>query len=318
MTGEIGLTINLAPGVWRGLRTTSLDSGVITALAFDQRGNYHKMLPSGTPYETAVAIKQQVVGALSPHVSAVLLDAEYGLPGMLSISGRCGLMVAYEKSGYSGDPHQRRTEFYPEWTISKIKRLGASAAKLLVYYHPDAGELADEIEAIVSRTAAECAAAELPLFVEPLAYALDEDTAAFNQQRPQIVQETARRLSAAGATILKLEFPSAGDESEWAAACEGVSKASSVPWVLLSAGVDFETYEKQVQVACQSGASGFLAGRAIWREAVTLPIQERAFFLQSTAVERLAHLTEITIRYGRSWMDFYAQTPNAEGWFLDY
>jgi hypothetical protein len=36
--------------------------------------------------------------------------------------------------------------------------------------------------------------------------------------------------------------------------------------MLLSAGVDFESFRKQVKIACKAGASGFLAGRALWQE----------------------------------------------------
>ena len=41
-----------------------------------------------------------------------------------------------------------------------------------------------------------------------------------------------------------------------------------MPWVLLSAGVDYDLYERQVRVACDNGASGILCGRAVWKESV--------------------------------------------------
>ena len=51
--------------------------------------------------------------------------------------------------------------------------MGASAAKLLVYYHPDAPNAADQ-ERLVADVAADCRAADLALFVEPLSFSIVE------------------------------------------------------------------------------------------------------------------------------------------------
>jgi tagatose 1,6-diphosphate aldolase len=90
--------------------------------------------------------------------------------------------------------------------------------------------------------------------------------------------------------------------------------------VLLSAGVTFATYERQAVVACQAGASGVMAGRAIWKEAATLSGQARRTFLQETAAARLRRLTAVCQSHGRPWTAFYpdlAQTA-AEGWYATY
>lgn len=316
----------ITPGRWRGLRATSLDTHVFTILAFDQRGTFRKMLPDGTSYETAVHIKRDVVVALAPHVSAVLLDAAYGLSSALDMSGSSGLLMSLEKSGYSGDSTYRHMDFDPNWTIEKIRRMGASAVKLLVYYHPDSGELAEEIEKTVQKVCQECHEYDIPVFLEPMSYSLDtkvkKESAEFAKTRPKVVQETARRLSQLQPDVLKLEFPVDAevdqDEAHWRQTCEAISQVSVVPWVLLSAGVDFEMFERQTQVACQSGASGFLAGRAIWKEAVTMPDSERQKFLAETAVPRLNRLTDVTLKYARPWTNFYQPIPASETWFKTY
>lgn len=320
------MTQTLTPGRWRGLTACSTDSHVFTILAFDQRGSYVDMLPEDSTFEDAVTIKQEVITALSPHTSAVLLDPTYGLTPALHMSRSSGLLMALEKTGYSGNSTYRLTDFDPDWTVEKIKKIGASAVKLLVYYHPDAGELATEIETLVRDTAAACHASDLPLFVEPLSYSLQanvsKSSAEFAAQRPQIVRETARRLSALGPDILKMEFPVDADfdtdEVSWQAACSAISEASSIPWVLLSAGVDFSVYERQVLVACQNGASGFLAGRAIWKECIKMSPEERQQFLSVRGVERLTRLNESTLRYGRPWTDFYQPMAAPEDWYIHY
>ncbi|HEX3049122.1 MAG TPA: hypothetical protein VHP83_00590 [Aggregatilineaceae bacterium] len=97
-----------------------------------------------------------------------------------------------------------------------------------------------------------------------------------------------------------------------------MSAVSAVPWVILSAGVDFATFEQQVQIACQSGASGFLGGRAIWKESVSMNAAERQAFLTTTGTERLQRLTAIADQYARPWTDFYTPPAAVEKWFESY
>ena len=84
--------------------------------------------------------------------------------------------------------------------------MGASAAKLLVYYHPDAPNAADQ-ERLVADVAADCRAVDLALFVEPLSFSIVEGEALTGEARRRVVVETARRLTAIGGDVLKAEFP---------------------------------------------------------------------------------------------------------------
>lgn len=320
------MTTELTAGRWLGLKRTSTHNNVFAILAFDQRGTYRKMLPQNSTYEDAVAIKSEIVSALSEYSSAVLLDEEYGLQPALNMSRRSGLLMAYEKSGYSGDSTYRKIQFHTDWTIPKIKRMGASAVKLLAYYHPDSGSLADEIDSVVKSVVDECHAHDLPLFLEPVSYSLDasisKESAVFAATRAKVVKETARRLSQTGADVLKLEFPIdaafENDQGIWRSACEAVSEVSIVPWVLLSAGVDFETFANQTRIACQSGASGFLAGRAIWKEGVAMSEVERESFIKNMAIRRLNTLSEIANKEAHPWTRFYSSMPAPPEWYKTY
>ena len=320
------MNVTLTPGRWRGLKVTSTSEHVFTIMAFDQRGSYVKMLPAGSSYEQAVAIKTEVVGQLSPHTSAVLLDADYGLLPAMQLHRNSGLLMALEKSGYTGDSTMRRADFDPDWTVAKMRLAGAAAVKLLIYYHPHSGALAEEIEGAISGILQDCHEQDLPLFVEPMSYSLDAnvptDSAEFAATKPEVVIETARRISALGVDVLKLEFPMNAawddDEEAWRAACEAVSAACSVPWVLLSAGVDFDIFDRQVRVACQGGASGYLGGRAIWKECAAMSPGQRHEFLLGTAMERVAQLNDHTLRYGRPWTDFYVLPESDREWYRRY
>jgi tagatose 1,6-diphosphate aldolase len=319
------VTRTLTPGKWRGLKTTS-NSDVFSVLAFDQRGNYMRMLPEGTDLHQAAQIKLEVCSALSSHVTAVLLDPNYGLPAALEIRGSCGLLMALEKTGYSGDPLARQIDFMDGWTVEKIKGMGASAVKLLVYYNPDAEAAATEIERVIQQVAQDCEQYDIPLFVEPLVYSIDTavpaDSAEFAAQRPRLVTETARRLSSLSIDVLKLEFPIDvkydGDTVHWLEACQAVSEVSTVPWVLLSAGVDFEVFLRQVEIACKGGASGFLGGRAIWKEVVTMSPEARAEFLSTSGASRVTALREVTEQFARPWTSYYVPVQFEENWFVQY
>ncbi len=316
----------ITPGRWRSLVTTSNASQMFTILAFDQRGTYVKMLPAGFSYQDAVTIKQEVVAALSPYTSAVLLDPTYGLPAAFTMDRGSGLLMALEKSGYTGTSTYRQVDFDPDWTIEKIKKVGASAVKLLVYYHPYAGELADEIEALVRQITDTCHAHDIALFVEPVSYSLDtsvsKSSVEFASQRPEIVRETARRFSRLGADVLKLEFPVDADfdsdSASWQSACEAVNAVCEVPWALLSAGVDFAVFERQVETACRSGASGFLCGRAIWKECVAMSTDQRQQFLSTIGTDRVRRLNDLANRLGRPWTDHYQPIQITEDWYTTY
>ena len=320
------MTTTLTPGRYRGLKSTSSAHHVFNILAFDQRGSYRKMLPTGSSVEDAVQIKQEVVVTLSDHVSAVLLDNTYGIPSAMHMRGGCGLMLSLEESGYSGDSTYRKLIFDDAWTVGKIKLMGGTAVKLLAYYHPGSGALAEEIEEVIAGVIAECHRHDLPLFLEPMSYSLDasfsKESAAFAETRPQVVIETARRLSKLKPDVLKLEMPHDAayhsDQDAWRAACEQVSEVSSVPWVLLSAGVDFATFAEQTRIACAAGACGWLAGRAIWKESVVMTPAERTTFLRGTAIERTQRLNEIAEKHARKWTDFYAPPAGEAGWHKSY
>lgn len=317
---------NLLPGTWRGLVRTSNMNDIFTIVAFDQRSSYQKMLPGNIAFADAVQIKSDVVRALSADASAMLLDPEYGLQPALELNRHCGLLLAVEKSGYTGDSSYRRTEMYDRWHVGTIKQFGTDAVKLLVYYHPEAGKLAEEIELLCQDIAQQCRASDIAFFLEPVLYSIDnslpKNSPEFAKKRPQLVKETARKLGQCGAHILKLEFPidAAHNDNyeEWVQACKQVSNAASVPWVLLSAGVDYEIFAEQVKAACQGGASGFLGGRAIWKECVTMTATERQVFLEGIAVQRLKHLIDISNTYARPWTDFYQTITIQAGWYNRY
>ncbi|MEM7029820.1 MAG: tagatose 1,6-diphosphate aldolase, partial [Chloroflexota bacterium] len=317
----------ITPGRYRGLKTTSLNKpDVFGIIAFDQRGSYKEMMPEGMSYEALVQVKIDIIGSLSTAASAILTDPNYGLSPAMHMSGRSGLLMSLEKSGYSGDSTYRRMEMLEGWTPEKIRKMGVNAVKFMVYYNPQNKELSDELDAVIETVVADCHSWDLPVYLEPMSYSNDahvsKDSAAFAEQRSDIVIETARRLSKTGADVLKMEFPLDikynDDQTAWQVTCKELSAASTVPWVLLSAGVDFDQFKPQVEIACEAGASGFLAGRAIWKEGATMTPEDRQTFLNDVALPRLNLLIDIAQEKARPWTDFYEATATSETWFEAY
>lgn len=254
-----------------------------------------------------VEFKRAVVRALAPTASGVLLDPEVGVAQCIvdgSLPARSGLVVAVEATGYTGPSTARRSAILDGWSVSKAKRIGASAIKLLLYYHPHAAN-ADDQERLVERVAREAIAEDIALFVEPLSFSLDADQGGLRDDaRRAVVVETARRLTGIGGDILKAEFPfdaSVTDVDRWRAACAEVNEASAVPWVLLSGGVDGSTFEAQAKVACEAGASGVLVGRSVWAEAASLRDGARDEFLETEARARLRRLAAIVNTFATPW-----------------
>ncbi len=326
-TGELSI------GKVRGLQQIANDRGVFTMLALDHRGSLRQALdpatPARVPYETMVELKLLMTRVLAPHTSAVLLDPIYGAAqaiGQGALPGDVGLIVSLEASGYEGEATARRTATIPSWDVSKIKRMGAAAVKLLLYYHPEAATARDQEEftAIVGES---CRIHDIPFLLEPMSYSLDpaalpKGSPEFARQRPLIVHDTARHLVPLGVDVLKAEFPSDlryETAQEALEHCRRLSAAIAVPWVLLSAAVDYELFRQQLEIACRGGAAGFLGGRAIWQEITRLPREGWEEFAATVATERLRTLVGIANAEARpyrpraavaaNWLERYTAQP---------
>ena len=321
--------MTLRLGKWRGLQQTTTRQGTFCVLAIDHRNNLRQAVnpadPDAVPAEELIRLKCEIVAALAPVCSAVLIDPELGGAQCLAegaIPGHVGLIMALEATGYTGDPTQRESRILAGWSIEKARRMSASGVKLLVYYHPDAPNAAKQ-EQLVEQVGEACARLDVAFFLEPLSYSLDPARKKLSsQERRQVVIETAQRLVPLGVDVLKAEFPvdvaEESDERLWQAACAELTTVCPVPWLLLSAAVDYETYLKQVRVACEAGASGVMAGRAVWQEAVGLQGQTRQQFLTTTAHKRMLRLRALCDALGRP-LDAVVERPiPALDWYLNY
>jgi tagatose-1,6-bisphosphate aldolase len=322
----------LSVGKTRALQQCATSDGLFTILAADHRDAMRAMIDpaasQNVPAQTLTDIKLDIVHPVAGDASAVLLDPLYSAAQSIAggaLPGGAGLLVALEEQGYLGDPYQRETSLLTGWGVEKARRMGANGVKVLLFYHPDS-PAAEKQENFVRAVVADCSRYELPLFLEPISYPLrpevKKDSLAFAAERRQVVTESARRLGALGPDVLKMEFPldvtAEPHAGLWAEACVELNDASPVPWILLSAGEPFETFCRQLEIACQAGSSGFAVGRSVWNEAVRLAPAERETFLAATARGRFNQLVDIARNYGHPWMERYVLPQPDENWFRDY
>ena len=331
-------TKTLSLGKLRGLQQIASSHGFFTMTAMDHRASMQRMIDPYTPEsvsaETLTAYKRDLTATLAPVSSAVLLDPIYGAAQVVAsgdLPRDVGLLVGVEASGYTDQGGARLTEFLEGWSVEKIKRMGASAAKILIYYHPDLNDISERQRAVTSRFIEDCQRNDLPALVEPVAYPAmegDLDPEVFARRKPDLVVRTARELTSLGVDVLKAEFPThpgfERDEVRMLEACQALDAASSAPWILLSGGVSFKEFATQVRIACRAGASGFLAGRAVWQEAMQLESAlERKHWLESVATARVRQLSDIVGEFGKPWWKKWAATQQEltatnEGWYKTY
>lgn len=319
----------LTPGKTRGLQRCATSNGVLSILAIDHRNNLKRSMcpenPESIRYRDIADFKKEIVAGLAPDSSAVLLDPEAGAAQCLAarvVPSETGLVVAVDASGYQGERHQRYSSLLEGWTPEKVKKMGADAVKLLVYYHPDASP-AEAVKNLVRETAQACASLDILFILEPLSYSPRPDKGKLSsREKREVVLQTVGELTIDGVDLLKVEFPldpaETRDEALWFEACRDLSQASRVPWVLLSAGVDFATYLREVTVACQAGASGVAAGRAVWNEAATLTGSDRNEFIRGTAQSRMKRLTSLCEALASPVWDKTQPVHPTEGWYRTY
>lgn len=328
----------LPAGTFRALRALADDTGRFGMVAVDQRppifealARYGSRRPSDVGYDEIAAVKGALVEVLAPDASAVLLDPVWSHPHHVGmVPGRVGLLSTLEDHAFSVHDGERRSHAIAGWSAAKIKRSGANGVKLLAWDRPDASTATrDHQDGLVAEVGRACREVELPFVLELLTYPLegeDPDGADYARAKPQRVLDAVRHFADErfGVDLFKLEFPadlkwtsefSAGafdgrrrdavyDLDEVRGLLARVDELASAPWVLLSAGVGPHEFAFDVELACVAGASGFLAGRSVWYDALDAypdlaGVRER---LRRVSLPYLRSL-RATAQRGRPWTE---------------
>ncbi len=261
-------------------------SGTFLMVAMDQRESLRTMLAEHHAQPDLRRFKLAVARELPPYASGFLIDRPY--VDELTLPSTCGLIVAADALQQPPGGIVEDTEL----DESVLPAPGAVALKLLVIWRDD-DRRAHRLE--TARRFVETAhEAGLLAVLEGVVRADDREAA---------IVEAARELSSAGPDLYKVEVPlhGRGEPDELRARCAEIDAVVEPPWVVLSQGVDPDDFPAAVEAACRAGASGMLAGRAVWTS--VLPEEDPTRALREQAAPRLKRLAAIVDEHGRPWRE---------------
>ena len=284
------------------------DSHVFSIIAMDQRNTLRRMFTavgldaSDDDLRTA---KADVARVLTPAASGLLADPTYGVPAITqakALAPNCGLLVAAEpaeRRSYAGEPRTHRDPgLDAQWVLDQ----GGDVLKFFVQLRadrpapaPGEPDLVAETLAVCEEIIRDCRAQGVPVVIENLVYTRPGEDLT-GQAREDAIIESARALNDLDIDLLKLEYPGSP------AGCRRLAEILGRPWAVLSAGVPFDQFTGIIQIATdEGGASGFIAGRSVWREVVSLTGHQREEFLASVALPRLERLVNVAADRARPW-----------------
>lgn len=306
-------------------------------MAIDQRSALRSLFahatgmePENVPVEMLIHFKEAVSRILTPHASAILLDPEYGLPAARQRAKNAGLLLAYEKSGYDKEVPGRLPSLLDHWSVQRLVESGADCVKVLLYYANSSSPEINEVkQALVERVGAECAAADIPFFLELVSYAegLEEKGIEFARVKPAVVTAGIAEFSKPRyrVDVLKVGVPVNLAHVEKSPAVSGkilytreeakghflrAAEAAGVPFLYLSEGVSNATFQFGLELAAEAGAtfSGVLCGRATWKDGVAVLVERGMAALENwLAQDGVRNIENINrhLRAATPWFAFH-------------
>ncbi|MFB6286143.1 MAG: tagatose 1,6-diphosphate aldolase [Candidatus Bipolaricaulia bacterium] len=305
------------PGKARGLARIGDGDGRIAAVATDQRPPLFNLVADKLDMSIkdtgprASEIKGLLAETLAHHATGLLVDPYYGFcRAMPHLPPETGLMMTLEHHVFATDTNGfRKSDWIPDWSAEQAVRYGADGLKLLAWYRSDAPQaVLDHQHRFVERVGAACRQVDRPFVYEVLPYQLaSESDEAYVEALPELMRRCMLDFSDEryGVDLYKLGFPArAKAVEEWGgshyplADMEAIMRETTerlpAPWVLLSGGLDSETFIQAFRSAVDCGARGYLAGRAVWAEAMDAypDLEACRGRLQAQSVEVLDQLNQ--------------------------
>lgn len=275
-------------------------SGGLAMVAMDQRESLRTLLgaytPAPVPDSDLTKFKLAVATELGTYASGFLIDRDYGFDQVLGerlLPDSCGLILAADRLRHppEGGPVVE-TSLDDDLNPVHMRERGVAAMKLLLVWRPD--ETREKRLAMAAEFVRRCSAAGLLSILEGVVRPTSD------HDFDQLQMEAAAELGALRPSLYKTQVPRRGiGDVEVGRVCERISAAIPVPWVVLSQGVTIEDFPGAVRTACHAGASGFLAGRAIWSDTLADPTP----LLRARAVDRLKRLAEVVDSSARPWQE---------------
>ena len=264
---------------------------------------------------------------LAPSASALLVDPNYGYSSAIDyLRPDRGLLITLEDHRFDDTDTGRKSECIHNWSVEKIRRIGADAVKLLAWYRPDASpDVLAHQQAFVEQAGQDCAKHDIPFIFELLVYPFPTSSGSFTDYLEDPVKQSSHVIDSVKefskpkykVDLLKLESPipapllpdpESGQAAEIQQTFNAMGQAcNGLPWVMLSAGAGFPDFAKAMKFAARAGASGFLAGRALWADLIEpYPSREAVVSgLKNIGGSRITELESIVRQEGQPWRPTY-------------
>ncbi|MEM1431579.1 MAG: tagatose-bisphosphate aldolase [Pseudomonadota bacterium] len=293
------MTTRMTTAERRGYQQICAANGMMMVVAADQRGGMRKVLADTPDAQAAITeatlgrVKSGIVRHLANKASCILLDAVCAVPDVVddgTLARDTALLVGLDASGWDTDANGYRiSKLVPGTTARRVRTLGGTGAKLMVYLRSDTPEANTANIETIRACVADFAAEDLLLVVEFLTYRLEGESAEdYARAFPDLIVGGTQIALDLGSKVLKLPYPGTAD------ACRRITDlCNGVPWAVLSAGVDHDTFLGQVKTAMENGASGVIAGRALWKDCISLDDAVLADRLERIASARLGEIQAI-------------------------
>ncbi|MFB2550189.1 tagatose-bisphosphate aldolase [Ensifer soli] len=287
----------------RGYQQICGADGAMMVIACDQRGSMRTLLSSDPEEQARISndmlgdTKADITRYLASKASCVLVDPVCAVPKLVDdglIARDTALLIGLDASGWDTSPEgYRLSKLVPGITARKVRELGGTGGKIMVYLRGDLPAANSHNLDILRRCIADFDAEDLLLVVEFLTYQVEGETKDdYKAKVPSLIEDGVRLSLDCGAKVLKIPYPGTPE------ACAAVTHlAGDVPWAVLSAGVDHETFLGQVEIAMRNGASGVIAGRSLWKDCISLDRAVTKERLETVAVSRLREIQAVIARY---------------------
>ena len=288
----------------RDLTKLARPSGVLAMVAVDQRealrGMFAKFQKEPVLDTQLTEFKVDVARELSPYASALLVDQEFGIDAISekkALSGNCGLIAAVDL--LLGPAGGAATDTAIDRTVDPIRMhdLGAVGLKFLVLWRID--ESPEVRQKLVDEFSALCDQSGLPSIIEVIVKPPLDLSTAFDREEQLIMAAHEARGWKPDLYKAEVPFYGEGDLALITRNAARITEAIEGPWVILSNGVKADLFADAVMACAQGGASGFLAGRAVWADIVGESDIPAA--LRRISIPRLEELGEIVDKYARPW-----------------
>ena len=290
----------------RALTNLARPSGALAMVAVDQRealrGMFAAHQSTPVPDSQLTQFKVDVARELSPFASALLVDQEFGIDAIIdqkALAPTCGLIAAADLLVGPAGGAATDTAVDPDVDPMRMSDIGSVGLKFLVLWRNDESpesrlKLVDEFNQL-------CAKSGLPSIIEVIVKPPTDSSRSFDREEELII--AAKEASNWNADLYKAEVPFHGEGDLLAITrnSQRITEAVGTPWVVLSNGVKAPFFADAVKACAQGGASGFLAGRAVWADIVGSADIPAA--LREVSIPRLEKLAEIVDQYARPWSD---------------